>query len=612
MKVYRNAGSPNAEPEWELIADPVLTRGASGIINLQVNITDVPGIEDIDGDGDLDILVYNFAIGGYIRYHQNMSVEHTGSCGMLDYEFVSRNWGYFEECDCHVYAFEEFGESCENLIPARIMHPGGKSLLLIDMDNDGDKDFLGGHEQCDEFYYLENKGTPIEARMNEFSEHFPNTENPAKFPVFPAGFFDDFDNDGVKDLVVAPNTEYNPDKTINYKQSSWFYKNSGSNELPHFDFITRSFLQSGMIDMGENAYPVLVDEDGDGDLDLMVGSNGYQDGDIFYGYISLFENTGNYSNPEYRLKDTDYHNFSEIKQFDIMPLIADLNHDGAYDLIIVSKKSEDRAIETRWYKNTADLGSGLSFDANYELLNIDLRSNDTPFFTDVNNDGLNDVLIGKFTGRLEYHENRGNDVIPFFVLEDPTFLDIDDSYIEFKINLVPFVIDINLDGDDDLLTTDYTGVLTVYLNYKNEPEKLYNVIFNELVNARDTSVFGHHTWMTGGLISGNENPYVITGNPQGGLSLYKNIADLTQQEYDSLVLKIYPNPLVNSNTLIAKSNSKGNLLIFNNLGQLIDGPVEIQANREIHFDIGYMPQGLYIFKVFDFSGRSDEQRFIRY
>ena len=117
-----------------MIADPVLTLTNSGIINLQVNITDMPAIDDIDNDGDLDILVYNFAIGGFIRYHKNMSMEKTGTCNTLDYELVSRNWGFFEECECY-YAFQTFGETCPPLSQGRIMHPGGKSLLLIDMDN---------------------------------------------------------------------------------------------------------------------------------------------------------------------------------------------------------------------------------------------------------------------------------------------------------------------------------------------------------------------------------------------------------------------------------------------------------------------------------------------
>ena len=612
IKVYRNVGLPNTPPEWELTVDPVLTLGSSGMINLQVNITDVPGIEDIDGDGDLDVLVYNFAIGGYIRYHRNMSVEKTGECGSLDFELVSRNWGYFEECVCHLYAFNVFGETCTDLLQARVMHPGGKSLLLIDMDNDGDMDFLGGHEQCDEFYYLENKGTSEEALMDEFSETFPDDEHPANFPVFPAGFFDDFDEDGIKDLVVSPNTEYNPDKTIDFGNSSWYYKNMGSDEIPQFEFMTTSFIQSGMIDLGENSCPVLVDEDGDGDLDLLVGSNGSKDGDIFYGYLTLFENTGNNSSPAYQVKNEDFLDLSEIKQHDMIPVIADLNHDGAQDIVVVSTKLATGIVEVRWYKNTAGIGSGLRFSSDYELLDIELDINDTPYFTDVNDDGMNDLLIGKTTGRLEYHGNMGDDQNPYFILEDPAFLGIDDSYIEFKRNLVPLVMDIDLDGAPDLLTTDYTGVLTIYLHYKKDPEKTVKVMFNELLSNSDTSVLGYHTWMTGGLISGLENQVIITGNPMGGLSVFKNIADNTYPESGAVILEIYPNPLVNSNTLVTRSNAHGNLLIFNNLGQLLDGPIGIEANRIRVLDIGYMPQGLYILKVIAKNGRSDEKRFIRY
>jgi len=612
MKVYQNISLDGSMPDWELVADPVMTMGSSGMINLQVNITDIPAIDDVDGDGDLDVLVYNFAIGGLIRYHKNMSVERSGSCGLLEFEFVSRNWGYFEECDCHVYAFEEFGETCADLAQARVMHPGGKSLLLIDMDNDGDKDFLGGHEQCDELYFLENKGTSEEARMNEFSEDFPGPENPANFPIFPAGFFDDFDDDGINDLIVSPNTEYNPDKTINYGRSSWFYKNNGTNELPQFDFITSTFLQSGMIDLGEKAVPVLVDEDGDGDLDLLVGSNGYQTGNQFFGYLSLFRNTGSNTSPDYSLVDNDYHNLSDINQYDMMPVVVDLDHDGLKDLVVVSTIPDTKIVETRWYKNISGNGTGISLNTSFEILDIELKINDTPYFTDVNEDGLADMLVGKSTGRLEYYTNNGTDSDPFFVLEDPAFLDIDDSFIEFRKYLVPYVIDINLDGLDDLLTTDYTGELTVYLDYKYHPEKIKKIIYNDILDDSDTSDFGFHTWMTGGLISGLENQILIFGNNQGGLSVYKNIAANTHEEKNDVVLKIYPNPLLNSNTLKTRSNINGNLMIFNNLGQVIEGPIEVKANRTLNLDIGYMPQGMYIFKVMDPNGRSDEQRFVRY
>jgi len=611
MKVYRNLSKPGNLPDWELVANPVYTLGSSGIINLQVNITDVPAIQDIDGDGDLDVLVYNFAIGGNIRFHRNMSVENTGSCGTLEYELVSRNWGFFEECDCQLYAFEEYGESCET-ISGRVMHPGGKSLLLIDMDNDGDMDFMGGHEQCDEFYYLENVGSSLEAKMIQFTDTFPSKDNPANFPIFPAGFYDDFDDDGINDLIVSPNTEYSLDRMIDFNHSSWFYKNIGSNELPEFDFITESFLQSEMIDVGENAVPLLVDEDGDGDLDLLIGSNGVKKGQMYYGGLTLFENTGNPANPSYTFVTSDYKGFSSIERYNFMPLAADLNHDGAMDLVLASTDPSNASIETRWYINSGKSPAGIRSIENYQILDLSLKAKDSPFFTDVNNDGLNDLLIGKLTGRLEYYENMGNDDIPNFILKDTTFLDIDDSYIEFKKNLVPFVMDLDLDGNDDLVTTDYNGSMNVYLHYKINPEKQERIILNEELMENGTSVLGHHTWITGGLIAGFKSPILLLGTIQGGIIPYKNIADNSIGESNQVTLSIYPNPLKDSNMLTVRSNSDGQLLLFNNLGQLLENPIPVTALRNLNLEIGYLPQGLYIFKIVDSEGRSDEKKLIRY
>jgi hypothetical protein len=56
IKVYRNITSPGGVTTWELFMDPIFTEGFSGQINLQVNVLDLPGISDLDGDGDLDIL----------------------------------------------------------------------------------------------------------------------------------------------------------------------------------------------------------------------------------------------------------------------------------------------------------------------------------------------------------------------------------------------------------------------------------------------------------------------------------------------------------------------------------------------------------------------------
>ena len=157
MKVYRNARTQTGDLSWLLVADPLLTTGSSGDINLQVNVTDIPAIDDLDNDGDLDILVFDFASGETIRHHRNFSVENSGACG-LDFTRETDRWGDFYECDCDIFSF---GTPCSpSRTTNRLLHVSGKAMTTLDMDGDGDKELLMGQEDCEPLYYLENVGTP--------------------------------------------------------------------------------------------------------------------------------------------------------------------------------------------------------------------------------------------------------------------------------------------------------------------------------------------------------------------------------------------------------------------------------------------------------------------
>ncbi len=46
---------------FKLVRDALYTKGFSGNINLQVSGTDIPGITDVDDDGDLDLLTFDFS-----------------------------------------------------------------------------------------------------------------------------------------------------------------------------------------------------------------------------------------------------------------------------------------------------------------------------------------------------------------------------------------------------------------------------------------------------------------------------------------------------------------------------------------------------------------------
>jgi hypothetical protein len=118
----------------------------------------------------------------------------------------------------------------------------------------------------------------------------------------------DLDGDGDLDLVVGEGSG-----TLNY------YRNIGTRTAPVFELVSDEWLG---IDPGRRSAPHLVDIDGDGDLDLLVGSE--SDG------LKLYRNTGTRTAPIFTLEA----GFAVPVQGYATPAAADLDGDGDIDLLV--------------------------------------------------------------------------------------------------------------------------------------------------------------------------------------------------------------------------------------------------------------------------------------
>jgi hypothetical protein len=68
--VYKNSGNAIDGLSFELVSSKVYSNYFSDYIPLYVTSVDIPAIDDIDADGDLDVLTFSVN-GVYVEYHQN-------------------------------------------------------------------------------------------------------------------------------------------------------------------------------------------------------------------------------------------------------------------------------------------------------------------------------------------------------------------------------------------------------------------------------------------------------------------------------------------------------------------------------------------------------------
>src|SRR5690606_29404055 len=252
---------------------------SSNPVNLYVSSIDIPAIVDIDGDGDMDVLTFSI-LGSQVEYHKNLSMELYGTCDSLEYEIRNKCWGFFSEGSQSnaVILDDTCGFNINN--PERISggsKHAGSTLFTLDIDSRGSQDLVLGDVSHNNLVMLTNNdNTPnlTASHMIAADTTFPsNNANTLAVDLylFPAGYYLDVNNDGVKDLLVSPNCFSGCENL----KSVWYYENQRSTDLPEFDFKTTQFLQEDMIEVGTGAFPVFFDHNADGLLDIVIGNAGY-------------------------------------------------------------------------------------------------------------------------------------------------------------------------------------------------------------------------------------------------------------------------------------------------------------------------------------------------
>lgn len=589
MSLYENVSSPGGPLEWLLIHETIFTEGLGGQINLQVSSLDLPAISDVDGDGDLDILAFNFAIGGSVNYHQNMSVERTGNCD-LDLVKITDRYGEFTECTCDEYVFGT--DVCST--GGRLQHSGGKSIISYPYSGVAAQDLVIGQEECANAGFLQNMGTAAAPQMTSVSFNFPNATNPNTIN-YPAFFNVDVSFDGVDDLIISSNS-FEIDGSSNYAENNWYYERSGAS----YTLVTKAFLQEKMIDAGYSASPALADIDSDGDEEMLLGTGDQGSG----ASLVLYENDGDALNPRLLEKEKDYLQLSISGYQTISPQFLDVNKNSRQDLIIKYVESDQQKVRVYWHTDNP-LQPYIATNIT-ELSIPQLSIHDNPHF--YFSGAKLAVLIGRATGKLSQFINQGTLENPVWELITDSFLDISDDFR--ARNLSVYIDDMDGDNKSDLIRYDDSGILKIYDDFNGEAILVEGLIQNEQTQSSHNSSFGMNANISTTMLTGSKVPSIIIGLKSGGVQLLSNIEDEQQSVDLAIKIAVFPNPLQQNDLLNLVSNQDVTVELLDIWGHTFSNKILLSKGVISQLDIRVLRAGMYLLRAQSITGKKSSAKFV--
>ncbi len=571
-----------------------------GDTNLRVTKIDYPAIDDMDCDGDLDILTFNVG-GGQIELFQNLSVENGYGTDSLIFKLVEFCWGGIFETGFtkEVELVNTPGGCATPNSPNIEFRHAGSTLLTMDMDNDGDKDLILGDLSFDNLNFLKNGGNCSQAWMEEQDVNFPSNSVPVEVFSYPSAFSLDVDNDGIKDLIAAPNLARGGENA----KVSWVYKNTGTNDLPVFEFQQDDFLVENMFDLGGQSHPVFVDVDNDGLLDMIVGNGGFfDDFQVTRSGLYLFKNVGDENSPAFELIDSNYLNLNQFNplSFNFSPDFGDLDGDGDLDLVVGEESGS-----LFYAENVAGPNAPMQFASwqyPYQSINVGLSS--TPQIFDLNQDGLLDLIIGEKNGNINFFPNQGEKNKPVFE-SDPSVAPNNFFLGEVDTRQPGFII-----GSSQATFFYQAGEIWLATGTENSGVEVYKVVDNQVDMNFALSEIGDEIpnvgFKTSIALADLNNDGLLEmalGNERGGLSFFTTPwinSQLTSSKERILNsnLKIYPNPASDFLRLDLPEDFQDKdvvIRVFNLNGQKL---LEKEStNNPVDLDISSFLQGLYFVEV---------------
>ncbi len=559
VKAYRN-NSSGSQISWVLAQNFLRLEGAN---NISANNLDTPLLQDLDADGDLDLLLFNFAVGDYLEYYRNTSVERKGIPDIDGFAFPVRHWGNFEFCACNQISF---GLTCDGrslatpeipLGQARIQHAGGHSLLYQDFTGDGIPDLVLGREECNTLYFLPNSGTAVSPRFTSFSNQVTGFGSLPVFPRFHVGQFLD------ESLVVSLNTnETAAPFAIDFAQAVVRVEKGSGKPLP--------ILQDQVFDLGENTRPFFSGTSFSGEL--LLTANGKK-GSKIVGQAYRMRYTG----AQLEVMEEDYLGLSELNLLDLSLLDYTSVSKGNYFFMLGTRTSNAGVPSPVLLKRVGTLWEEFTFAG------LNLRLGDQLLLFGYQ--GKDQLLVAAQNGSLTHYE---------LDLTARSARLLASNFLGLQDNPANRNLSIAVRGGDqpELYTVDQTGRIYRIRDFLNVPirEEVLVRIQNQEVPMR----LGRSNWLAVANSSLGEEDDLFLGTRGGGL-LYLSAASSGGSETGEFRVTTYPNPSSGPFQVVSSLPATGRLISA--LGQVLLSEVVLPARQAVLVDVPDLAPGIYFLQL---------------
>ena len=470
---------------------------------------------------------------------------------------------------------------------------GANAIDFADIDGDGDEDLFWGDFFSPSLYFIENTGSCETPKLELITDLFP-IDAPMETRGYNVPLLADIDADGDVDLFagVLGGAFAGGPEAA---ANLYFYRHDDS---LRFSLQTRQFISS--LDVDEESMPAFADLDDDGDFDLVVGNriapNLGQRAQLF-----LFENIGTPATPAFRLMGDLLNAFDPARTdriFNIAPAFADIDGDGDADLLLGRFDGSFVLLENTGTPQQAafalvDPGTAPLF----AVPTIDIGQNSTPAFIDLDGDGDLDLVVGEAAGTFNVFRNTGTPPQPRLELEAENI-----GGLDVGARSMPAFHDADGDGLPDLIAGTSQDGVRVYRN-TSTPQTASFAFDGPLVVMGTVPPLAAPAFAD---LDADGDADLILGGLSGGLFYYRNDAISTATEASPVrprfSLSNYPNPFRDATTLRfhLPQATRVRLAVYDMLGRRVAVPLDSLLPAGDHaapFDARALPAGVYLYRL---------------